>query len=82
MGLAFFGLTPSYKLQVYQEIHDLVFHGNGGFIHSEVYNMPIWMRRWHIKQIDEFNKGQNQKMEDAMKRSQNTSKGYATGPNI
>jgi len=40
------------------------------------------MRRWHIKQIDEFNKGQNQKMEDAMKRSQNTSKGYATGPNI
>ena len=35
--------------QVFTQIHDLVYHGGGGFLHSEVYNMPIWMRRYHIQ---------------------------------
>ena len=56
MGSRFFGLTPNYKFQVYQEIHDLVYHGNGGFIYSEVYVMPIHIRRYHIKKIDDLKK--------------------------
>ena len=39
------------------EIHDLVYHGNGGFVHSEVYNMPIWLRKFTFKKIqDHFDK--------------------------
>ena len=34
-------------------MHDLVYHGGGGFIHSEVYNMPTWLRRFHIQKINE-----------------------------
>ena len=52
--LTFFGLTPSYRNQVFTQIHDLVYHGGGGFLHSEVYNMPIWMRRYHIQKINEY----------------------------
>ena len=65
----FFGLTSNYRQLLYTEIHDLVFHGGGGFIHSEVYNMPIWLRRYHIDRINEFNKKQQEEIEKAQGRS-------------
>ena len=54
LELTFFGLTSEYRVSLFTQIHDLVYHGNGGFIHSEVYNMPIWMRQYHIKKINEY----------------------------
>ena len=65
MGLRFFGLTPDYKKQVYQEVHDLVYYGNGGFIYSEVYQMPIHLRRYHIRKIDVLHKKQNEAIQKA-----------------
>ena len=61
----FFGLTPAYRNILFSQIHDLVYHGGGGFIHSEVYNMPIWMRTFHINKISEWNKKQNEEMKKA-----------------
>ena len=49
-----------------------MFHGGGGFKHSEVYNIPIWLRRFHIHAISEYNKEQNKKVEDAKKSNQTT----------
>ena len=68
--LTFFGLTPSYRSIVFQQIHDLVYHGGGGFIHSEVYNMPIWLRRFHIQKISEHNEKQNEEMRKAQGNEQ------------
>jgi hypothetical protein len=31
-----------------------VYHGNGGFNWNDVYNMPIWARRFYTKKIIEF----------------------------
>ncbi len=81
MGSRFFGLTPNYKLQIYQEIHDLVYYGNGGFIYSEVYQMPIHIRRYHIRQIDVLHKKQNEAMKKA-KEGRNTSEEMHKMPNI
>ena len=72
MGSRFFGLTPSYKLQIYQEIHDLVYYGNGGFIYSEVYQMPIHLRRYHIKKIDVLHKKQNEEIQKARESTSST----------
>jgi len=47
-----------------------VYHGGGGFIHSEVYNMPIWMRTFHINKISEWNKKQNEEMKKAQGESE------------
>ena len=81
MVLTFFGLTPNYRNQVFTQIHDLVYHGGGGFLHSEVYNMPIWMRRYHIQKINEYNKEQNKRIEEAKKGNTNNSNNIS-GPNI
>ena len=51
-------------------MHDLVYHGGGGFIHSEVYNMPTWMRKFHILRIEEYTKKKNEEIEKAKKQSQ------------
>ena len=77
----FFGLTSEYRNILFTQIHDLVYHGGGGFIHSEVYNMPIWMRTFHIQNINKHTKEQNKKIEKA-KRGQNPDSNKVQGPNI
>jgi len=68
----FFGLTSEYRGHLFTQIHDLVYHGNGGFIHSEVYNMPIWMRKFHIQKISEYNKKQQEAREKQANQQSNT----------
>ena len=58
-----------------------MFHGGGGFKHSEVYNMPIWMRNFHTRKISEYNKKQNEEMERAKKGS-TPNKSQVHGPNV
>ena len=81
MGSRFFGLTPSYKFQVYDEVHDLVYYGKGGFLYSEVYNMPIHIRRYHIRKIDVLHKKQNEELQKA-RESSNTTSSVPKMPNI
>jgi hypothetical protein len=71
LGLPFFGLNPEHRINVFREVHDLVFHGNGGFIHSEVYDMPIWLRKYHIRVINEYFKSQEKAMKKAQSKNQN-----------
>jgi len=78
--LAFFGLTPEYRGIIFREIHDLVYHGGGGFIHSEIYNMPIWMRRYHIEKINEFIRKQEEELKK--QKTLNNPNKKVTGPNI
>jgi hypothetical protein len=82
LGSRFFGLTPNYKFQVYDEIHDLVYYGQGGFIYSEVYNMPIHIRRYHIRKIDALHKQHNEEHEKAMRQSSQVAKSIPKMPNI
>jgi hypothetical protein len=55
LGLAFFGLTynniPLARASLFNQIHQIVFHGKGGYDWHTVYNMPIWLRRWTFNEI-------------------------------
>jgi len=56
----FFGLTSDYRLYLFKQIHEIVFHGKGGYDWHTVYNMPIWLRKFTFKLMldhyDEENK--------------------------
>ena len=80
--LTFFGLTPQYRQVLWTQIHDLVYHGGGGFIHSEVYNMPTWLRRFHIGKINEFIEKQNEEQRKAQGNEQIGDDKRVLGPNI
>lgn len=55
MGLTFFGLTsdtaPQARASLFNQIHQIVFYGKGGYDWHTVYNMPIWLRRWTFNEI-------------------------------
>ena len=54
------------------QIHDLTYHGNGGFTFFEVYNMPIWLRKFTFKKIQDFHQNQKQKIDSQTKKGEKT----------
>lgn len=54
-GLAFFGLTPEkaqeHRMNIFTQIHEIVFWGNGGYSWEAVYSMPIWLRQFTFSKI-------------------------------
>jgi hypothetical protein len=51
------------------EVHELVYFGGGGFIYSDVWQMPIMTRRYHIRKINEYLEKKAEADEKAMKGS-------------
>ena len=58
LGLTFFGLTsetaPQIRLSIFKQIHEIIFHGNGGYDYNTIYNMPLWLRKFTFKEINDF----------------------------
>ena len=49
----FFGLTSEYRAQLFSQIHEIIFYGKGGYDFYTIYNMPIWLRNFTFKKIQE-----------------------------
>ena len=51
----FFSLTPKeaaeYRQGLFSQIHEIVFHGGGGYDWHTVYEMPIWLRNFTFDKI-------------------------------
>ena len=83
MVLTFFGLTPEYRVQIFSQIHEIVFHGNGGYDWETVYNMPLWLRRFTFNKLKEYYDKQAEeaeKQQNQLKNKGNT--GEISKPNI
>ena len=69
MGLAFFGLTPTsakqHRIQFLTQIHEICFHGQGGYSWTEVYEMPLWLRKFVYQKIKEHYDKQAKQAEQA-----------------
>jgi hypothetical protein len=67
MQLAFFNITPETAPQsraaLFTQIHEICFHGQGGYDWNTVYNMPIWLRRFTFNQINNYNKSQSEELQ-------------------
>lgn len=54
----FFTLTSTeasqYRLAVFKQIHEIVFHGKGGYDWHTIYNMPLWLRKYTFSQIRDY----------------------------
>jgi len=60
----FFSLTHSqaveYRSNLFTQIHEIVFHGGGGYDWHTVYEMPIWLRNFTFKKMQEHFKEKNE----------------------
>lgn len=58
-----------------------MFHGNGGYDWHTLYNMPIWLRNFTFRKIEEYYKKQNEAQSKQSNTLQNTP-GQIHRPNI
>ena len=80
MELTFFGLThdiaPQARASLFSQIHEIVFHGQGGYDWETVYNMPIWLRKFTFNRMREYYEKQNSESnEDLATQSQKVKEG-------
>jgi len=70
LGLGFFGLTlkhaPQIRVNLFRQLHSLIFHSKGAYDYYTIYNMPIWLRKFTFSEIDKFYKDE----QDAQTKSQ------------
>ena len=54
----FFGLTSNnaskFRLSIFNQIHEIVFHGQGGYSYDIVYDMPIWLRIYTFNKLKDY----------------------------
>ena len=65
LGLAFFTLPINYTKQLYEELFFLVFQGGGGFTFSDVYNLPLHIRRMYANMLVDIKKKENEQIQKA-----------------
>lgn len=84
----FFGLTSEHRKAVFDQIHEIVFHGNGGYTFTDVYGLPIHIRKYVFHKLkehyDKVNKTQDSAEEftDKVKSNQIQVPDYAKGAKL
>ena len=68
LPLTFFGLQPSNKPQIHNEIFELVYYGQG-FTHDDVYSMPTYLRRFYMKKLIDTKKEEKKQIEKSNKKA-------------
>jgi len=58
LGLTFFGLTinnaSEVRINLFKTIHQMIFHGKGGYDFQTIYNLPIWLRKYTYKEMLDY----------------------------
>lgn len=67
---------------MFSQIHEIVFHGKGGYSWSDVYNMPIWLRKFTFLKIKEYYDKQQEEQDKINKQMKNKSSSSPSRPNI
>lgn len=79
-------LAPKFRQALFRQIHEIVFHGKGGYDWQTVYNMPIWLRKYTFKLIQDFYKEEEEALKKAKdskgKKSLIGSDGKVSSPNF
>jgi hypothetical protein len=67
---AFFGLTSSYIESVYEQMFFMNYTGNWSL--TELYNLPVGLRRWFVERTLKQKEDERAYMEKAQNKSQKT----------
>jgi len=76
LDLTFFGLTydiaPEARTSLFKQLHQIVFHGNGGYDWNTVYNMPIWLRKFTFNELQNHYNEEKKQMENSNTKGSKT----------
>ncbi len=76
LALAFFGLTTTTneetqqaRVNLFTTLHQIVFHGKGGYDYDTVYNMPIWLRKFTYAEMKKFYDAESEAAKSSSQKS-------------
>jgi hypothetical protein len=58
-------IVPQYRFNLFKQIHEIVFHGKGGYTWFDVYNMPTWLRKYTFNEIKTYYDRENEEYQKA-----------------
>jgi hypothetical protein len=61
-------------------LHDICFHGKGGYSFDIIYEFPIWLRRYIHRSMIEFYENENKQNEKASGRQSLIQNGQIKAP--
>ena len=64
----FFGLKPSDKPLIHEEIFQLIYYGQG-FTHNDVYCMPTYLRKFYLKKLVSYKDEEKKQIDKAQKKT-------------
>jgi hypothetical protein len=67
----FFGFKPEDRISLHENIFNLIWHGEGRWDWDTIYNMPLFLRKFYIKQINailETKEAANEKRRDQQEK--------------
>tara|TARA_B100000900_G_C20577204_1_gene715831 strand:+ start:432 stop:1421 length:990 start_codon:yes stop_codon:yes gene_type:complete len=70
----FFGLNAEYRQHMMDEIFLITYYGKGGFSRDDVFNMPVYERRWVMQRIQEEVEKKNKADREAASRARSQAK--------
>lgn len=73
----FFGLNVEYRQHMMDEIFLITYYGKGGFSRDDVFNMPVYERRWVMQRIQEEVEKKNKADRQAASKARSDAKSKA-----
>lgn len=71
----FFGFKPKDRVQLHENIFNLLWHGEGRWDWDTIYNMPIFLRNFYVKRVNSIIQERIDRVEQQQKqRSRTTTK--------
>ena len=67
---------------MFSQIHEIVFHGKGGYDWNTIYHMPIWLRTFTYNKLKEFYDKENEAAEKQNNQLSNKSGKEIARPDI
>ena len=55
----FFGLGSDYRPVLYDQIFDLMYYGKMGWSWTELYNLPVYLRRYYYLKLSKVKKDEH-----------------------
>jgi hypothetical protein len=70
----FFGFKPEHRLDLHDNLFNLIWHGEGRWDWDMLYNMPIFLRRFYTKRVNKLIEDRNAQHEAAIEKAKNKRK--------
>jgi hypothetical protein len=64
----FFGLRPKDRVQLHENIFNLIWHGEGRWDWDTIYNMPVFLRRFYTKKVNSLLEERLEQLQQAKKK--------------